>query len=213
MRKTALIFIAVLLAISLTTIFTAVTTTADSLTSYFIKIYTNTQPSNTDQKLAKTCDCGQNNTCECTTPCDGNVQYCVNISGTSNYGKAETYNGTDLLSNSSWTLLYTTSEQYLSGSQFDCSSIIGGHKCSLSVDNNLGENARIVFIFTNSQGLVVATATATATLGTTQLDGIFYCSEAGDYSASWFAYRTSDATLSNSVAWSLSTQIKQLTCV
>jgi hypothetical protein len=125
-----------------------------------------------------------------------------------------------MLSNSSWALLYsnpttttTTSEQYLSGSQFDCSSITGGHKCSLSVDNNLGENARIVFIFTNSQGLVVATATATATLGTTQLDGIFYCSEAGDYSGSWFAYRTSDATLSNSVAWSLSTQIKQLACV
>jgi len=92
------------------TFFTAILLTTlllvQSAYSYTIKIYVNTQPSDTGQQLAKTCDCGTNATCECPVTCYHNA-LCSCVPGVTNYGKAETWNGTALLSNSSWTKLYT----------------------------------------------------------------------------------------------------------
>jgi len=92
------------------TFFTAILLTTlllvQSAYSYTIKIYVNTQPSDTGQQLAKTCDCGTNATCECPVTCYHNA-LCSCTPSVTNYGKAETWNGTTLLSNSSWTKLYT----------------------------------------------------------------------------------------------------------
>jgi len=74
--------------------------------SYTINISVNTQPSDTGRQLAKTCDCGTSQTCECTVTCYHNA-YCSCTPGVTNYGKIETWNGTILLSNSSWAKLYT----------------------------------------------------------------------------------------------------------
>jgi len=102
--------------------------------SYSIRIYVNTQPSDTGRQLAKTCDCGSNSTCACPVTCYHNA-LCSCTPGVTNYGKAETWNETVLLSNSSWTKIYTAvstnpCEPYMNYSvtgtvggsyQYDCS--------------------------------------------------------------------------------------------
>jgi len=71
----------------------------ESMTAnYTIKIYVNSQPSDVDQSLVKTCGCGTNSTCDCT--------FTYPLVETT-YGKAETWLGTTFLSSSGWILIYT----------------------------------------------------------------------------------------------------------
>jgi len=68
--------------------------------AYSVRIYVNTQPSDTDQQLVKTSDCGTNSTCECPVTYDANQ---------TTYAKAETWNDTTFLSSSDWILIYMPS--------------------------------------------------------------------------------------------------------
>jgi len=84
-----------------TTFFIAMLFTTFLLTglafAYSVRIYVNTQPSDTGQQLVKTCDCGTNSTCECLFTYDANQ---------TTYAKAETWNDTTFLSSSDWILIY-----------------------------------------------------------------------------------------------------------
>jgi hypothetical protein len=93
-------------------------------------------------------------------------------------------------------------------SSFTCSPITGGHTCTIVYNNNLGENAVVVFLFADSRGKVVSVPAPIVGTNSGTASVVLYCSSvtAGTYSVKWRAYRQSDTLLLNSVAWSPSSQ-------
>jgi len=99
-------------------------------------------------------------------------------------------------------------------SGFSCSAIIGGYQCSLSYDNQIGENVRVLFLFTDSKGKVVSAAAPIANQGSGSIASAFFCStvQPGTYEAQWRAYRVSDERLTNIIAWPKLNEIQSIVC-
>jgi len=98
------------------------------------------------------------------------------------------------------------------GSDFACRSRTGGYNCTLSYNNNLGENAIIVFIVSDSQGNTIFSVGYTTGSGSGLAQVNYFCINAGNYYMSWEAYRTSDLELANPVAFSNPSQKQLMAC-
>ncbi len=99
-------------------------------------------------------------------------------------------------------------------SKFDCVEITGGHRCSIRYDNQLGEDAVLVTLYTNSQGRVVNAPSPSVGTGSGEMSSNFYCSgfESGTYQVSWRVYRETDQTLSDPIAWCKSDEVQEVNC-
>jgi len=107
-----------------------------------------------------------------------------------------------------------TPTQVFTGSDFSCACIEGGHECSIYYTNNLGEDAVVVFLYTDSTGKVVSAPEVSAPQGSGTASSRFYCDsvDPGTYQVSWRAYKESDTTLSDPVAWSKSYEVQHIEC-
>jgi len=85
---------------------------------------------------------------------------------------------------------------------------------SIDYNNNLGEDAVVVFLFTNNLGKVISAPAPVVKEGSGIIKSNFYCSTfgSGTYQVSWRVYRRSDNTLANHVVWSKSSEIIELSC-
>jgi len=100
------------------------------------------------------------------------------------------------------------------GSNFNCVGVSGGFNCGINYNNNLGENAVILFLFSNSSGNLLSQAASIAQQGSGSLGALFYCSvvPSGAYNVSWKAYKQSDSGLTNPVAFSSTTSTQYISC-
>ena len=105
-------------------------------------------------------------------------------------------------------------QKLFSGYNFRCEKIIDGHKCILDYNNQLGENAVIIFFFVDEKNSLVNSPVYFANQGTGSGIGLLYCKyvNTGKYYVLWRAYRESDKTLSNEVAWSKSYEVQNIVC-
>jgi len=97
---------------------------------------------------------------------------------------------------------------------FNITSTIWGHNINLSFNNSLEENATVLFIITNEQGLVVDYFNMTVFKGIGSLSKLINCTslEAGNYIISWEAYLESDNKLLNVKTWSKPNEWKIVSC-
>ena len=108
----------------------------------------------------------------------------------------------------------TTVQPTFSYSNFACSAVTAGFSCGFNYVNNLGENAVIVFLFTNPNGDVVQSPAPIASQGSGTASSLLYCSSvsSGRYYVAWKAYRMSDISLTNAVNWSKSNERQVINC-
>ena len=141
--------------------------------------------------------------CQCDSECRQNNDCCNDICIT--------------CPNMPWCQASTTTiprQQGFSGSNFVCEKMINGHTCKINYNNYLGENAIVVFLFTNERYEVVSSSTSIANQGSGSTYGLLYCSSVkpGKYLVFWKAYRESDSKLANEVAWSKSYEVQTIIC-
>lgn len=115
---------------------------------------------------------------------------------------------------SSSTTTTTSAAPTFTGSNFTCSSITNGWSCNVNYNNNLGQNAVVLFIYTDSNGNVVSAPAPVAQSGSGTASSAFFCNSypTGTYNVAWKAFAQSDTNLQNPVAWSLSTERQTITC-
>ncbi|MCK4491147.1 MAG: hypothetical protein KAU03_00885 [Candidatus Altiarchaeales archaeon] len=109
----------------------------------------------------------------------------------------------------------TTVISKLSFSNFVCSQIEGGNKCSLNYENNAGEEIIVLLLFKSAKtGKIVSTGALIVPEGTGTVVSILLCNsvDPGKYNALWRAYKESDSKLTDPLAWSKSTEVKDITC-
>jgi len=99
-------------------------------------------------------------------------------------------------------------------SGFSCSPIYDGHRCSINYNNNLGENAVLVFLYTNNQGKVVSAGSPSVAPGSGSTATNLYCSAfgPGTYSVYWKAYLERDEDLSDTLAMVKSDETQSIEC-
>lgn len=114
----------------------------------------------------------------------------------------------------STTTTTATATGRFSASNFACSSITGGWQCNITYSNNLGENAVVIFLVSNKDGDVVSSTSPVATQAATNIGTTFQCSSltSGTYYVYWTAYKQSDTSYSNPVAFSKSTERQVIVC-
>lgn len=98
---------------------------------------------------------------------------------------------------------------------FACNSIFNGWGCKFDYTNNLGENAVLVFYFSDStSGEIKSAAAPWANTGSGKAGSNLYCNmvPTGIYYVSWHTYRVSDSTLSNPVNWSKNNEKQVIAC-
>jgi hypothetical protein len=153
----------------------------------------------------------------CGTNCVSTYLTCSQLSKTS--CPASSCSSTPTTTTSTTSSTTTTTAIASSGfycDNFACPAITGGFQCTCGYTNNLGESAKVSFMFAlsgndndihNPSINVYPTGTGTAY-------GLFYCNQnpTGTYYAHWYAYRQSDTTLSHVVNVSLINQQVAITC-
>jgi hypothetical protein len=99
-------------------------------------------------------------------------------------------------------------------SQFNCTSIANGYKCSAAYNNSLNENAIFLFLYKNERGKVMSAPASGVNTGSGITYSLFYCSTygAGTYKVSYKVYRASDTSLSDVIYWSNPSEEKAITC-
>ena len=107
----------------------------------------------------------------------------------------------------------TTLQNKFTFSNFSCSDILGVYECSIDYNNQLGEEAIIVFLFLNNQK-VVSASISILNQGQGTIYFNFYCSTfgQGDYKVSWRVYRGSDEDLSDPLIWVKSNEFQEIKC-
>ena len=98
--------------------------------------------------------------------------------------------------------------------KFNTTNTTSGHNITLSFNNDLNENATVLFIVTNEQGLVVDYFNKTVSMGMGSLSKLVNCTSlgVGNYTISWEAYLESDNKLLNAKAWSKPDEWKKVKC-
>jgi hypothetical protein len=84
----------------------------------------------------------------------------------------------------------------------------------MSYDNQIGENAIILFLFSDINGRVVSASGPIATQGIGSVASAIFCNavQPGTYKVYWRAYRASDSKLANEIAWSKSEETQNIVC-
>jgi len=106
----------------------------------------------------------------------------------------------------------TTPSASFSGSNFQCVPRSGGYNCSMVFNNNLGESAVIVFIVSDSPGNTISSVAYTVPVGSGIAQTNYFCTNSANYYMSWEAYRSSDTSFSNPVAFSSPGQKQLMSC-
>jgi len=98
--------------------------------------------------------------------------------------------------------------------KFNTTNTTSGHNITLSFNNDLNENATVLFIVTNEQGLVVDYFNKTVSKGLGSISKLVNCASlgVGNYTVSWEAYLESDKKLLNIKAWSKPNEWKKVSC-
>jgi len=129
------------------------------------------------------------------------------------------YRDTDCDSNCRVSGITTTSTSTTStisefiGTNFVCNSISGGYRCKFDYTNGLGENAIVVFYYSDSGSGEVKSAPAPEVgEGSGTASSLLICSSVGSgtYYVDWEVYRASDSSLSDEITWS--TSYKTIVC-
>lgn len=89
------------------------------------------------------------------------------------------------------------------GSNFKCSRTSNGYECGIDFINNLNENVKVVFFFSDDKGRNVDTVVALARGSSGRVATTFIC-ESGSYRVSWTAFRESDTSYHDPLAGSIS---------
>jgi len=103
-------------------------------------------------------------------------------------------------------------EQKFTAESFRCSPRQNGYNCSLSYAHNLNESAIIVFIISDTTGNTISSIAYTAGQGSGRAKVNYFCTNSGSYYMSWEAYRESDESLENPIAFSIPTERQMMSC-
>ncbi|MEM5779374.1 MAG: hypothetical protein QXJ96_03075, partial [Candidatus Aenigmatarchaeota archaeon] len=97
---------------------------------------------------------------------------------------------------------------------FTCTQIINGYRCYINYDNQLGENANVVFLFIDEKGKVILISLSTAQIEEGTTSSLLFCDlvSLGTYRVYWKAYRESDSLFANPVAWAKSYEMQSIRC-
>ncbi|MEM2045421.1 MAG: PKD domain-containing protein [Candidatus Bathyarchaeia archaeon] len=108
----------------------------------------------------------------------------------------------------------TSSAQSFDVWGFSCDCTGDGYYCKVFYNNWLGEDAMVLFLFVDGTGRVVKSSVTRAPQGSSAVGIIFLCSlvQPGTYKVYWKAYKESDKSLSQPVAWAKSYEVQTLTC-
>jgi hypothetical protein len=97
---------------------------------------------------------------------------------------------------------------------FNCISIDGGKKCSISYENLIGEDVIFLFMFTDNKGRIVSVSSPIINQGSGSVSSLIFCNSvgSGNYMVQWRAYRVSDQRLLKEIAWSKTNEIIKIVC-
>jgi cobalamin biosynthesis Mg chelatase CobN len=116
-------------------------------------------------------------------------------------------------STSTTTTTTTPSGGNFTASGFSCGARTGGYNCTITYDNELGENAVIVFGVSDSSGNPIYDIPYTVPTGSATATNInYFCINGGTYYMSYEVYRLSDTDLEHAVAFSSPSQRQLIAC-